>query len=391
MAITLDQMLALAGRLDDSREFDAPRERFRRFLREYVGDVATLRALVDQARYSPDDQHRRALQDLVVLAGRFLGFEVDLGAPAVSSTAPAHHGAWHAPGRLRVIVEVGTSARPSPPAASQPPGSADPWPLPGTPAVNLLVLATVPVMPREAHSSGSSAGTRVMTVNELLDLADMAAGGRLAPVEIVRMLEAGIPVDFVAGLLDRPASGSAHAAETPPTADAPSAVPSRGTTYWIASVPPDYATTPEEFLELVVGRRHVFGVTDRGTVVGTVRTGDGICFFLPGKGVVGHAWVASIAEGALDLRDARRFRQVLRLDRLALHLARPHPLDLETELRLRAAPIAANRHAQMLLQISPESFRILSKPGSGSGEGDDDTDGGLTDEGHPPGRGRLSG
>ena len=46
---------------------------------------------------------------------------------------------------------------------------------------------------------------------------------------------------------------------------------SRGSGYWMASVPPDYATTPEEFLEVVVARRHVFGVTDRGTVVGTVR------------------------------------------------------------------------------------------------------------------------
>ena len=130
----------------------------------------------------------------------------------------------------------------------------------------------------------------------------------------------------------------------------------------MASVPPDYATTPEEFLEVVVARRHVFGVTDRGTVVGTVRTGDGICFYLPGKGVVGHAWVASITDGTNDLRDARRFRQVLRLDRLSLHIARPTSLDIETELRLRAAPTTANRHAQMLLEISRESFRALSEP-----------------------------
>jgi hypothetical protein len=128
----------------------------------------------------------------------------------------------------------------------------------------------------------------------------------------------------------------------------------------MASVLPDYATTPEEFLELVVARRHVFGVTDRGTVVGTVQTGDGICFYLPGKGVVGHAWVASIADGASDLRDARRFRQVLRLDRLSLHLSRPTPLDIETEVRLRAAPVTASRHAQMLIEISAESFRTLS-------------------------------
>jgi hypothetical protein len=106
--VTLDQMLALAGRLDDSRDFDAPRERFRRFLREYVSDVGTARALIDEARYAPDDQHRRALQDLVVLVGRFLGFDVDLGAPAVAAGGPPHHGTWHSPGRLHVLVEVGS-------------------------------------------------------------------------------------------------------------------------------------------------------------------------------------------------------------------------------------------------------------------------------------------
>jgi hypothetical protein len=139
----------------------------------------------------------------------------------------------------------------------------------------------------------------------------------------------------------------------------------------------------------------VFGVTDRGTVVGTVRTGDGICFYLPGKGVVGHAWVASITDGASDLRDARRFRQVLRLERLSLHLAKPTSLDLETEVRLRAAPSTANRHAQMLLEISPESFRALSESAKRARPADrhgDETDAHDAADVDPlAGRGRLSG
>ena len=231
-----------------------------------------------------------------------------------------------------------------------------------------------------------------MPVAELLDLAEMTTRGRLAPLEVIRVLEFGIPVDFVASLLDRPAVASAAAAHEPPAE--PASGP-HGSGYWMASVPPDYATTPEEFLEVVVARRHVFGVTDRGTVVGTVRTGDGICFYLPGRGVVGHAWVESITDGASDLRDARRFRQVLRLERLSLHLAKPTSLDLETELRLRAAPSTANRHAQMLLEISAESFRALGSPG-GRGrpaerytDESDATD--PADEGPLPGQGRLSG
>jgi hypothetical protein len=231
-----------------------------------------------------------------------------------------------------------------------------------------------------------------MPIGELLNLAEMATRGRLAQPEVIRMFEMGIPVDFVAGLLDRPSAPNVVKHEPAPE-PAPAAA-SHGSGYWMASVPPDYATTPEEFLELVVARRHVFGVTDRGTVVGTVRTGDGICFYLPGKGVVGHAWVVSITDGASDLRDARRFRQVLRLERLSLHLAKPTGLDVETELRLKAAPSTANRHAQMLLEISAESFRVLSEPAgrlrSARRHSDEtDTDPAIDDD-PLSGRGRLS-
>ena len=387
MSVTLDQMLALAGRLDDSRDFDAARERFRRFLREHVTDVAGLRALIDQAKYSPDDQHRRALQDLVVLIGRFLGFDVDVGAPPPASGVATHHGTWHAPGRLRVIVEVGTmTSAPSSAGTEEPPS-------PGTPVVGLFVPVTLPPARRTGADKGAGRPVRVMPVGELLDLAEMATKGRLAPLEVIRMLEMGIPVDFVAGLLDRPAAPSIGAPEPPAE---PATSTSHGSGFWMASVPPDYATTPEEFLELVVARRHVFGVTDRGTVVGTVRTGDGICFYLPGKGVVGHAWVASITDGAADLRDARRFRQVLRLERLSLHLARPTSLDVETELRLRAAPSTANRYAQMLLEISAESFRALSDAAGRGRQAErhtDETDANDTaaSDDPLPGREKLSG
>jgi hypothetical protein len=380
MSVTLDQMLALAGRLDDSRDFDAARERFRRFLREHVTDVATLRGLINQAKYSPDDQHRRALQDLVVLTGRFLGFDVDVGAPPPAGIA-AHHGTWHAAGRLRVMVEVGTMTS-APSLAALDDSSAL-----GTPVVGLFVPVTLPATRKTGADKGAGRPVRVMPIAELLDLAEMATTGKLAQLEVIRMLEMGIPVDFVAGLLDRPVPASAG---MPEASAEPAASASPGPGYWMASVPPDYATTPEEFLELVVARRHVFGVTDRGTVVGTVRTGDGICFYLPGKGVVGHAWVASITDGAADLRDARRFRQVLKLERLSLHLAKPVSLDLETELRLRAAPSTANRHAQMLLEISAESFRTLSEA-AGRARPVESEASDTIGEDPQPGRGRLWG
>ena len=42
MAITLNQILELVGKLDDATGNDTPRERFRRFLRENVRDIGQI-------------------------------------------------------------------------------------------------------------------------------------------------------------------------------------------------------------------------------------------------------------------------------------------------------------------------------------------------------------
>ncbi len=69
----MDQALALAG---DLRDEDA-RARFRRFLEVGMGDLEEAREFLDNCLGLPDDQHRRALWDLICHVGTFLGFEVD--------------------------------------------------------------------------------------------------------------------------------------------------------------------------------------------------------------------------------------------------------------------------------------------------------------------------
>jgi hypothetical protein len=76
--------------------------------------------------------------------------------------------------------------------------------------------------------------------------------------------------------------------------------------------------------------------------------------------VVGHARVASVTDSSTGIRDARRFRQVLRLEDLELNLAHPVPPDPETLLRMRAAPSPASRTAQILVEISEESFKAMT-------------------------------
>jgi hypothetical protein len=78
-AITLDHALALAGTLDDTPGLNTGRERFRRYLRENVNSPAGARDYAEAWARIPGTQHQRALQDLVVHVGQFLGFAVAHG------------------------------------------------------------------------------------------------------------------------------------------------------------------------------------------------------------------------------------------------------------------------------------------------------------------------
>src|SRR5581483_4449322 len=108
MIVGLDELLALTGRLDDAPGFDTPRERFRRFLLEHVFNVKLARTLIESCQQAVGEQRHRALQDLVVLLGRFLQFETTFGAYESASDFPAVHGEWRSHGALDVLIEVRT-------------------------------------------------------------------------------------------------------------------------------------------------------------------------------------------------------------------------------------------------------------------------------------------
>jgi len=71
MNITLSQVLGLVGKLDDSPGKDTPRERFRRFLRENIKDVSSLRDYVEECLRNTGEQYNYALQDLVNISALF--------------------------------------------------------------------------------------------------------------------------------------------------------------------------------------------------------------------------------------------------------------------------------------------------------------------------------
>jgi hypothetical protein len=374
--IPLDAILMLVGRLDDEPGFEASRQRFRRFLHDHVTHVGALRALIDGAQNVPGEQHQRALKDLVVTLGRFLGFETTYGVYQHAEGGLKDDGLWRSRSRLQVVLDIRSDQAEADVDSLLRSGAAlaDGSGKGGAKTCGLCVVTPLFGARKKIEKSLTWAKldfpVAVVALGSLVGLAELVAAGRLAHDDVVRMLDASMPVEFVVDLMERAMGGQERAPEPLPAVFVPAAVPAGDEpAFWLATLAGDLDAAPEEFLRLVVGRRHLFGIPDTGPATQTARAGDSICFHIPGKGVVGHARVQSLANGHVAIRSPHRFRQLVHLDALALHLEAPVPLDPDTQLRLRTTGARATRPSSSLVRISPESFSTfarVSRPGAAS-------------------------
>jgi hypothetical protein len=326
MNITLTDLLPLVGRLDAAPGFDSPRERFRRFLLEHVTDVATARSLLEECQRSVGEQRHRALQDLVVLIGRFLGFEITFGTYERSTTAPTIDGQWRSRGLLDVVIELRTDQTPHASADNLNRALAAAAIAPridGCPRIGLAVVARhyagrgrlEQAFTADAHGSD----LRIVSVRSLLTLAAHVTSDRLSHIEAVKLLQSGFALDFVIALLDRPA------AVTPaeePVAPAAQLVPVQrhDPAFWVATILDDEMASAEQLLASVIAHRRVLGICHAGPLQSEGSPGDWVCFFLPGKGIVGHAQLASVIDNSSSVvRNAAQFSCVYRLSHVELY------------------------------------------------------------------------
>jgi hypothetical protein len=366
MGMTLDDVLVLAGDLDDVPGFDTPRERFRRFLIGQDTDAHAARRFVEQCPHLVDEQHHRALQDLVVLLGRSLGFETTFGTYAPAGGGLKLDGHWRSRARLEVVLELRTNLTPS----------TDSEELARSIAVHAgtvrrgsqkRVIGLAVLAPGYAGrnrfeqalaTSVPDVPIRFVSLRSLLFLVDMLSAGRVTHDDVVRLLDTVAAPEFVVGLLERASHLGA-----PDLAD--SRIPPHeletGPAFWLATVDGDSAITPERFLEVVIGKRRIFGVREAGHPGGSVRPGDRICFYVSGRGAVGRADVASIEPKGTGLRDVHQYSQLLRLDNVDLYPDAPIVLDSETTLRLRAAQGDSNATWHPFMQIPERAFHSLTQ------------------------------
>jgi hypothetical protein len=368
--INPEEILTLTGRLDDAPGFDTPRERFRRFLIDHAADVPAFRKMIDAWLQSTSEQSRLAMRDTVIGLGRALGFETTFGAYHTAPGAVPGDGHWRSRHLVRLILDIRTDRMPRPKldglaqsvAAISAVPHAETDPDPEERCVGVCV-----VLPAEAsrHASARASSEkaarnlRVVSIRSLLALAEMVSAGRLVHDEVAQLFISGTSLDLVVGLLQRAPSetGTRSMPDEPPLASVDHAP-----NYWLATIVRNGAATPEQLLEFVVAKRHVLGVTNAAKGQMPSRPGDWVCFFVPGRGIVGHGRVLSLAEnGSIGrlVRVSDRFDRLIRLNDVELYDTAVVPAP-EQQLRLGVV-LGGNGPARPLLgEISRQEFLNLT-------------------------------
>lgn len=321
MSLSLAELLPLIGRLDDAPGFDTPRERFRRFLLERAASLPTIHALIDECQRSVGEQHHRVLQDLIAVLGRLLQFAVTFGSYEGSPDDSTTYARWRSAGQLEVVLQIETDhasgglellARVI--AASESTADGE------EPTIGLCVISRNSIARgrlAKLMSEGQFPGVRIASVQSLLSLASHVATSRVSHAEAVELLKTSASLDLMIDLIMRPAATKGPSAGPE---DDRSSIDGVQPAFWVAIINGDASVTPERWLASVILDRQVLPVCHGDEVRGRGSLGDWVCFFLPSKGIVGHARLESIVDDRTSVvRQGERFGRVYRLAQVAVY------------------------------------------------------------------------
>jgi hypothetical protein len=324
MSIGMKDLLMLVGRLDDGSGFDTARERLRRFLIERVTGTGHVASILDECQRSIGEQPHRLLQDTVVLLGRFLGFEATFGTYQRVAGAVKFDGQWRSRGRLQVVLEIRSDQTRTADLDSLERSLAAMAAAAHVDTENALGLCVLArhypgriKLESTATADRRHPAVRVVSVQSLVWLAEAVASERLRHEDILKLLKSGVDLDFVVGLLER----VAYVAVPKETIDRPEEQEPEpaDSGFWATTITSSDSAAPEQLLASVIGQRHILGVTDPGPS-GGASPGDWVCLFVPSKGIVGHAQLASIIERTAGVvRHSEQFSRVFGLDNLELY------------------------------------------------------------------------
>lgn len=410
MSVTLAEILDMVGRLDDAPGDDTPRERFRRRLREKVGEVGQVRDYIEECLRTPSEQHNRALQDLVNHLGHLLGFEVMFGRYQGVRGQVGFDGHWTSPTGFHIVAEVKTTDTYSIKAATLV-GYVDElisqkvipsWEL----ALGLYALGRADTASGQIENAiiaeRRTHQLRLISTESLLSLAELAVTYDVAHEDVLAVLRpSGPAVDPVVDLMARLVAQRQTEDEATDQLTAVAATqlaPSRSevglavvsalketqtdvqppvirppTTavtpaYWLTPVKSDEVDSAQATVRTLVADSHVYAFGDKTPGRKRLKSGDWICFYATSIGVIAHAKVNSSPEHRPHprVRDADRYPWVFGVSDEVLYLDEPMVLDANLRAQLEVFQgkdpnKAWSWFVQATHQMTEHDFLILTR------------------------------
>ena len=330
--------------------------------------LPTASALIDECQRSVGEQRHRALQDLIVMVGRLLQFEITFGTYERSADAVKVDGQWRSPGRLDVVLEIRTDQTTSATldglarATAEAPGAtarAADWPVRGRAAVRCACQAQPRARrdPTAGHPCDHASARCWRSPRKRQQTAWSTPRSSSFCIPASRSISSS-----TCWIGRRRTASRANRGGTR-TACAGQRSTSRRT--WIATITGSEAA-PEQLLASVIAERRVLAICPWGKLRGEGSPGDWVGFFVPGKGLVGHAQLASIVDdSAKVVRHAQRFSCVYRLEHMTLY-ERPMHQALRADRRFAVPPADVALVGPCLAPIARQDFLALTAFGDGA-------------------------
>lgn len=373
MNITLSQVLGLVGKLDDSPGKDTPRERFRRFLRENIKDVSSLRDYVEECLRNTGEQYNYALQDLVNHIGTFLGFEVVFGRYRGVPGEIGFDGHWKSPTGFHIVVEVKKSEVYSTRTSvlvnyidrliSE--RRIPDW----DHALGLYVIGrpdpSIKQLENSIIAERRERQLRVISVEALLSLAEIKAQYDVSHEDLLNIIRPSTPrIDPIVDVIIRLASPSSL--EITKEEEKVSEIKGR-VNYFLAPAKGDETRTAEDIVRYLVGEKKLWAFGERTPYREVLKPGDKICFYASGKGVVAHAEIATKPEKVKkpEIKELRGYPWIFKLKNVRLYLDDPVILDADLRSKLdvfkERDQSAWGWFVHRTQKITEHDFKLLTK------------------------------
>ncbi|MEM2981220.1 MAG: EVE domain-containing protein [Thermoproteota archaeon] len=376
MSISLNTLLDLVGKLDDSPGTDTPRERFRKFLSDNVKNPSIVRDYIEECLRNSGEQYERAFQDLVNHLGILMHFKVEFGRYQGVSGEIGFDGLWKSSDDFSIVVEVKKTdvytirtstlfSYISELVSEKKIASLDN-------ALGLYVIGKIgPGTSQLENTIIAEKRTdqlRVISVESLLSLAELMSEYDVSYEDILAIIKPSGPkidpiVDMITRLIAEEPIGKGEGEEKPPIPP-----PEGEAQYWLTPVKGDEKQTAEEVIETLLGKAGIYAFGERTPGRTHIKPGDWICFYACGKGVVAHCQVASFPENKPHpkVRHPDKYPWTFKVSNVKLYLDKPVVIDAVLRAKLDAFSDADPQRpwawfVQSTRSITQKDFELLTR------------------------------